>query len=88
MNNLIAMPRSIARKSGLFAILAMASVGALAQDSTTTTIRHGETSYDTQVKNAEVVYVEGNDLVLKLESGKGPVEVLVVDRMEKTPTGN
>ena len=27
-------------------------------------------------------------LGLKLESGKGPVEVLVVDHMEKVPTGN
>ncbi len=33
-------------------------------------------SFDTQVKNAEVVYVEGNDLVLRLESGK--IEHLVV----------
>jgi LPXTG-motif cell wall-anchored protein len=85
MNNLIAMPRSIARKSGLFAVLAMASVGALAQDSTTTTIRHGETSYDTQVKNAEVAYVEGNDLVLKLESGK--LEHLVVPDSDKFTIG-
>ena len=77
MNSLIAMPRIIARKSTLFAILTMASVGALAQDSTTTTIRHGESSFDTQVKNAQVVYVEGNDLVLKLESGK--LEHLVPD---------
>jgi hypothetical protein len=58
------------------AILAMVSIGAWAQDTTTTTIRHGEKSYDTEVRNAEVVYVEGNDLVLKLESGK--VEHLVV----------
>lgn len=27
-------------------------------------------------------------LGLRLESGKGPVEVIVVDRMEKTPTAN
>jgi uncharacterized protein (TIGR03435 family) len=27
-------------------------------------------------------------LGLKLESGKGPVEILVVDRMQKAPTGN
>jgi hypothetical protein len=47
-----------------------------AQDTTTTTVRHGEASYDTRVRNAEVVYVEGNDLVLKLEDGK--VEHLVV----------
>jgi hypothetical protein len=47
-----------------------------AQDTTTTTVRHGEASYDTGVRNAEVVYVEGNDLILKLEDGK--VEHLVV----------
>ena len=33
-------------------------------------------SYETQVRNAEVVYVEGNDLVLKLDTGK--IEHLVV----------
>jgi hypothetical protein len=47
-----------------------------AQDTTTTTVRHGETSYDTEVRNAEVVYVEGHDLVLKLQDGQ--VEHLVV----------
>lgn len=51
-------------------VFAMAAMGAWAQDTATTTIKHGESSYDTQVKNAEVVYVEGNDLILKLENGK------------------
>jgi sortase A len=58
-------------------VLALVAFGtAAAQDSTVTTITHGQPSFDTQVKNAEIVYVEGNDLVLKLENGK--VEHLVV----------
>jgi sortase A len=58
-------------------VLAMFAAGmAAAQDSTVTTISHGQPSFDTQVKNAEIVYVEGNDLVLKLENGR--VEHLVV----------
>jgi len=66
--------------AGVFA-LAMVASGALspqarAQQTSTTTVRHGESSFDTQVRNAQVVYVEGNDLVLKLEDGK--IEHLVV----------
>jgi hypothetical protein len=57
-------------------VVAMVVLGAWAQDSTVTTIRHGQPSFETEVKNAEVVYVEGNDLVLKLENGG--VEHLVV----------
>ncbi len=58
-------------------VLVMAALGsAPAQDSTVTAIAHGQPSFDTQVKNAEIVYVEGNDLVLKLENGR--VEHLVV----------
>jgi sortase A len=58
-------------------LLALVAFGAAAaQDSTVTTIAHGQPSFDTQVKNAEIVYVEGNDLVLKLENGR--VEHLVV----------
>lgn len=52
-----------------------------AQDTTTTAIRHGDPTLETKVKNAEIVYVEGNDLVLKLEDGK--VEHLVVPSNEK-----
>src|SRR5271163_3890949 len=58
-------------------VLALVALGtAWAQDSTVTTVQHGPSSFDTQVKNAEVVYVEGNDLVLKLENGR--LEHLVV----------
>jgi sortase A len=71
------------KKASLFSkghgvlVLALMALGtAAAQDSTVTTIAHGQPSFDTQVKNAEIVYVEGNDLVLKLESGR--VEHLIV----------
>ena len=47
-----------------------------AQDTTTTTVQPGSPTVETSVRNAEVVYAEGNDLVLKLENGK--VEHLIV----------
>jgi hypothetical protein len=81
MINLNVTPRIFIHRAATVAILAMVSMGAWAQDTTTTTIRHGEKSYDTEVRNAEVVYVEGNDLVLKLENGK--VEHLVVPDSDK-----
>jgi hypothetical protein len=60
----------------------MAAFGtAAAQDSSVTTITHGQPSFDTQVKNAEIVYVEGNDLVLKLENGR--IEHLIVPSSDK-----
>jgi len=52
------------------------AVGVFAQDVTNQTVRHGTPSYQTEVKNAKVVYVEGNDLVLKLENGR--VEHMIV----------
>lgn len=52
----------------LLAILAFGT--AMAQDSTTTTSTDGQPSVSAQVTNGEVVYVEGNDLVVKLEDGK------------------
>jgi hypothetical protein len=41
----------------------------LAQDTTTESVQHHPPSYETKVRNAKVVYVEGNDLVLRLENG-------------------
>ncbi len=56
--------------------LTLAAAGAWAQDTTKTSVRHGEPSVATDVRDATIVYVEGNNLVLKLEDGK--VEHLIV----------
>jgi LPXTG-motif cell wall-anchored protein len=76
MNNLNAIPRVAARYASLALVLTMSSIGARAQDSTTESVQHGVPTYNTEVRNAEIVYVQNNDLVLKLENGK--VEHLVV----------
>jgi hypothetical protein len=61
--------------------LTLVATGASAQDTTTTHHRQGVSQYEANVRNAQIVYVEGNDLVLKLEDGK--VEHLVVPSNEK-----
>ena len=76
MNHVNGTSRNLARKYYLGAVLVLASVAAWAQDTTTTSIQHGVPTYDVAVRGAQVVYVEGNDLVLKLENGK--VEHIVV----------
>jgi sortase A len=81
MINLKTFQPLLARNSALTAVLLVASLGAWAQDSSTTSVRHGAQSFDTNVRNAEIVYVEGNDLVLKLENGR--VEHIVVPWSEK-----
>ena len=73
---------SFMKKTAEAIVLAMLALGtAAAQDSTVTTITHGQPSFETKVKNAEIVYVEGNDLVLKLENGR--VEHLIVPDSEQ-----
>jgi hypothetical protein len=63
-------------------LLAMLAFGtAAAQDSTVTTVTKGQPSSEIQLTNAEIVYVEGNDLVLKLEDGK--IEHVVVPDSDK-----
>jgi LPXTG-motif cell wall-anchored protein len=66
----------LGRASATAVVLAMVAIGVCAQDTTSKTVRHGPARYDTTVKNAEVVYVEGNDLVLRVDNGK--IEHLVV----------
>ena len=76
MNN-VSKKSHLLSKGASTIVLALVALGtAWAQDSTVTTIQHGPSSYDTQVKNAEVVYAENDDLVLKVESGR--IEHLVV----------
>jgi len=81
MNNPIRKSRMITLQALSAVALTLVAVGARAQDTTTTSVRHGEPSFETTVKNAEIVYVEGNDLVLKLQNGK--VEHMVVPSNEK-----
>ena len=69
------------RATGCVITFAVIAIGVWAQDTSVTTVQHGPSSFDTQVRNAEVVYVEGNDLVLKLEDGR--VEHLVVPDSDK-----
>jgi hypothetical protein len=47
-----------------------AAVVLMAQDTTTTQITPGTSSVTSQVERAEVVYVSGNELVVKMESGE------------------
>jgi hypothetical protein len=62
-------------------VCALFAVAACAQDTSVTTVQHGPSSFETQVRNAEVVYVGGNNLVLKLEGGG--VEHLIVPDSDK-----
>jgi hypothetical protein len=66
--NLIAQSSVVGAVAAL--IFAMAPAAASAQDTSSSTFHHGTPAVETAVRNARVVYVEGNDLVLKLESGK------------------
>jgi len=69
MNRSITKPRQLALRAFSALALTLAAAGAWAQDTTSTAIRHGEPSITTDARNASVVYVEGNNLVLKLENG-------------------
>jgi hypothetical protein len=56
---------------------ALVSAGVWAQDQSSSTTQKGPASYETQVKSATVVYVSGNDLVLKMD-GTGAVQHFTV----------
>src|SRR6476661_630535 len=87
MNSMNKLKSMLGRGAALLFVFAVAAFGTWAQDTSTTTVQHGASSFDTQVRNAEVVYVEGNDLVLRLEDGK--IEHLVVPESDKfTIDGN
>ena len=46
------------------------AVAMLAQDTTRTEVSHGAASKKFQVERGEVVYVSGNDVVVKMENGE------------------
>ena len=75
----------LGRATATAVAFAMVAIGVGAQDTTSTTVRHGPARYDTTVKNAEVVYVEGNDLVLRVDNGK--IEHLVVPDTDRFTIG-
>jgi hypothetical protein len=81
MNHLKKKSGLMTRATGCGIACAVIAIGAWAQDTSVTTVQHGPSSFDTQVRDAEIVYVEGNDLVLKLENGR--VEHLVVPDSDK-----
>lgn len=76
MKNINQLASWLGRASAIAVVFAMVAIGVLGQDTTSKTVRHGTARYDTTVKNAEVVYVEGNDLILRVDNGK--IEHLVV----------
>lgn len=66
---------SILGAIGALIVLSVPNPG-WAQDTTTTSVQPGNPTMETSVRNAKVVYVEGNNLVLRLESGR--IEHVVV----------
>jgi hypothetical protein len=74
--------RNLVARAGAY-LFVCAAVAALAwtQDVSTSTVQHGPSSFETKVRNADVVYVEGNDLVIKAENGR--LEHLVVPHSDK-----
>lgn len=69
MNRLNLVSRWFALAIGTL-ILVSSPLRTVAQDTTTTSVQPGTPALETSVRNAQIVYVEGNDLVLKLEDGK------------------
>jgi hypothetical protein len=81
MNRIISKTRIAALYALGAAAFTLAAAGASAQDTTTTSTNRGVSQYQATVRNAQIVYVEGNNLVLKLEDGK--IEHLIVPASEK-----
>ncbi len=64
------MNKSLGLKLLAIAILALFAVFAIAQDRSETKVTHEASSHEYQVVSAEVVYVSGNQLVVRLENGE------------------
>jgi LPXTG-motif cell wall-anchored protein len=62
-------PRWIVRCAVCAFACTVLSTHAWGQDTSTTTVQKGPSSYQTQIKSGTVVYVSGNDLVVKGDNG-------------------
>jgi len=51
------------------AVLSVASLPALAQVQSSETVEHGTPTHQVKVERGEIVYVSGNDVVIKMEDG-------------------
>lgn len=81
MNSFNTFRNLVARAGACLFVCAAVPGLAWTQDVSTSTVQHGPSSFETNVRNAEVVYVEGNDLVIKVENSR--LEHLVVPDSDK-----
>lgn len=64
------MKKSLSIKMLAIAILALFAAFAIAQERTKTQVTHEASTHEYQVERGEVVYVSGNELVVKMENGE------------------
>jgi LPXTG-motif cell wall-anchored protein len=55
---------------GVTAIVFIFAISAIAQDTSTTSVAQGQAAQEIQVQSGEVVYVSGNDLIVKMPNGE------------------
>jgi hypothetical protein len=81
MNTFNTFRSLVARAAAHLFVCAAVAALAWTQDISTSTVQHGPSSFETKVRNADVIYVEGNDLVIKAVNGR--LEHLVVPDTDK-----
>ena len=83
--NLSSRQMSISRAALCTLACALISTGVWAQDVSSTTTQKGPTTYETTVRSGTVLYVSGNELLVKLQDGTSehfvvsPTQTFTVD---------